>query len=334
MEQKLITDKPGTKVFIYSIPRETATRVDAFTDDNSGRKLKKTKIGRCRDTIQALYNPKFGGLANGLSYKPWTENGEQKVDPETGKKLTLQDKMEQKWGLEPGYLTNRPWRRGDSYRTEDMTYFQRASWKLNDGATVLDLSNFDDEMFYYVCLDSKFVANSEREWRSHQWPKATHYIALQNEAEEIKYKRNEMKSKAFAALHSSDMTPTAKKQFIHILELASTRANVTEEQVNNLLFDYIDSSSFTPGNNIDKFTELYDLLTTATGREELSARHLLKKAVDARVVYEKQGAYTWNKASGPITIGERYSEAVEFLLNPKKQSLVEELEEELKAKLV
>lgn len=62
--------KSSTKVFIQSIPRETATKVSDWTNDTSGKKLKKTKIGRCRDTIMALYNPKYGGLANGLSYKP------------------------------------------------------------------------------------------------------------------------------------------------------------------------------------------------------------------------------------------------------------------------
>lgn len=286
------------------------------------------------DTIQALYSPKYGGLANGLSYKPWIENGEPKVDPDTGKKLTLQDKMERKWNLEEGYLTNRPWRRGDSMRTEEMPYFQKASWKLNDGSTVLDLSNFDDEMFYYVCLDSKFVANSEREWREHKWPKATHYIALENEAEELKHQKNKIKSQAFANLHASSMTSTVKRQMADILELCSSRISLFEEQVDNLLFDYIDKSNFTEGSNIDKFNELFSLQQTATGREDFTARHLLKKAMDYRVVYEKQGGYVWNKASGPITLGETYSEAVEFILNPKKQSLVEELEEEIKAKAI
>lgn len=95
------------KVFIQSIPRETATKISDWTNDSSGKRLKKTKIGRCRDTIQALYSPKHGGLANGLSYKPWMENGKQKVDEQTGRKLTLQDREERKWNLPEGYLTNK-----------------------------------------------------------------------------------------------------------------------------------------------------------------------------------------------------------------------------------
>jgi hypothetical protein len=177
----------STKVFIYSIPRQTATKVSDFTSDVSGKKLKKTKIGRATDGVVALYNPRYGGLANGLSYKPWKEDGKVKVDPDTGRHLTLQDKYEQRFNLDPGYLTNRPWRKGDSHSEEDLTYFQKARWVLNDGCTVLDLDNFDDLMGYHVMLDSKFVANSEKEIS--QWPKATHYIALENEAEEIKFKR-------------------------------------------------------------------------------------------------------------------------------------------------
>lgn len=37
----------------------------------------------------------MGGLLNGLSYKPWMEDGVQKVD-ESGRKLTLQDREEQR----------------------------------------------------------------------------------------------------------------------------------------------------------------------------------------------------------------------------------------------
>lgn len=320
------------KVFIYSKEVETATGIDQWANDTSGRRLKKTKIGRARDTVQALFSSRHGGLANGLSYKPWVVDGVQQKDPQTGKGLTLQDKMEQKWNLDEGYLTHRPWRRGDSVDEEKMTYFQKKSWKLNDGSTILDLSNFDDEMFYYVCLDSKLVANSETELKQGKWPHATHYIALENEAEELKFQKNKLKSQAFARLHHKDMIDSMKKKFIYILGLANTRAEVNVEQAHNTLFDYIDKSSFRPGSNIDRFNELFSLLKTATGREEIEARLLLKKAQDSRVIYEKQGAYKWARSNGLITLGENYAEAIEFILNPKKEALVEELINEIKTK--
>jgi uncharacterized protein with NAD-binding domain and iron-sulfur cluster len=146
-------------------------------------------------------------------------------------------------------------------------------------------------------------------------------------------RENQIKSQAFAALHTKDMTNTMKRKLVSILELATASAQLTQEHVDNLLFDYIDSSTFRPGNNIDKFTEVYDLTKTADGRKELEARYTLKKALDSRVVYEKQDSYIWTRTSGVLTIGETYSEAIDFLLNPSKQALVEELEAELKAKL-
>lgn len=285
----------------------------------------------CRDGVQALYDPKVGGLANGLTYKPWIEAGVAVKDSE-GTPLSLQDKLEKKWNLSKGYLHNRPWRKGDSIKEENFSYYQRKSWKLNDGSTVLDTDNMDDELAYYMYLDSKFVANSEKEWREGKWPKATHYIALENEAEEIKFSRNETKSKAFASLHAEDMTPTVREKICSILELSNSRSFLSPEQSHNLLFEYIDKTTFGPRSNIEKFSEIANSLKTPKGREELEARFLLKKALDFRVIYERQGTYTWPKASGQIVLGENYGEAIDFVLNPKKQALLEELEAEIKAK--
>ena len=99
-----------------------------------------------------------------------------------------------------------------------------------------------------------------------------------------------------------------------------------------MVFDYISKSTFLPGNNIDKFRELFELLKTATGRVEMEARFLLSEAIRSRVVHEKGGTYTWPSPEGALIIGEKYSEAIEFILNPKKQGLVEDLQNEIKAK--
>ena len=50
------------KVFIYSKEVETATGIDQWANDTSGRRLKKTKIGRARDTVQALFSSRYGGF--------------------------------------------------------------------------------------------------------------------------------------------------------------------------------------------------------------------------------------------------------------------------------
>ena len=240
--------------------------------------------------------------------------------------------MEKKWNKPKGFFTNVALMKGDNIKDEDRTYFQRMKWPLQDGSTVFDLDTMDGEMGYYVCLGSSKVANSEKEWRAHLWPKAQWYIALENESDTIKYQRNEIKKKAFAALTDSNLTDIYKRKFISILELSSYKSTLSTEQVENILYEYIEKSTFTPGSNLDKFNELYNLLSTAHGREEIEARYLLKQALDSRIIYEKQGTYTWLRPTGQLVIGERYSEAVDFLLNPKKATEVEELSEMIKAK--
>lgn len=321
------------KVFIYSIPRQTATGVSQFVNDSSGRSMNKTKMGRARDTIRALYDPKVGGYANYISYTPWIdENGTPKTD-ETGKPLMLQSKFEQKWHLQPGFLTNKPWRKGDSIKDEDFTYYMKTSWRLNDGCTVLDLTNMDDELGYYVMLASSLVANSEREYLEHKWPRAQYYIALENESEEIKYGRNAVKSKAFSALHDDKLTDVIKRKLVALLGITSSKSDVTGQQVHNALYEFIDKSSFTPGSNIEKFNTLIRLLDTPDGRETFEARYILKQAMDTRLVIEKQDVYTWNRPRGPIVIGDRYDEAVDFILDPRKATDVEELTQEIANRL-
>lgn len=318
-------------VFVHSIPRESVFGIHEWANTTSGVKMQKTKIGSTKDSIRALYSLSKGGLANYISYTPWIEDGVQVKDSE-GNLLTLQDKMEKKWNKPKGFFTNRALMKGDNIKDEDRTYFQRMKWSLQDGSTALDLDTMDGEMGYYVMLGSSKVANSEKEWREHKWPKADYYIALENESDTIKYKRNEIKAKAFKALNSNEFTDIYKRKAVSILELSSSRSNLTNEQVFNLLYDYIENSTFTPGSNIDKFTELINLLSTAPGREEFEARFLLKQALDSRIIYEKQGSYSWVRPSGTLVIGDRYSEAIDFLLNPKKSTEVEELQEMIKAK--
>lgn len=322
----------GRKVFIKSIPRDTALKLEDWVNDSSGKRMKKTKVGRTRDTIMALYDPKVGGLKNGLSYKPWTEDGKAMKD-EQGHPLTLQQKLEKKWGLPKDYLHNRPWKKGDTTEEEKLSYFQKKTVKLNDGSTVLDLDNMEDELSYYILLDSKLVANSEAEYLAHKWPKATHFIAWENEADEIKFSRTNQKTKAFAFLHDAAMTPTIKRKFVYLLGITSSNIALTDEQVHNLLYDYIDSTTYTPGSNIEKFEELATLLKDKPGRDQFEARYMLKQSTDLRIVYEKSGTYTWVRPDGALELGNTQAESVEFILNPKKQALVEELKDAIKAKL-
>lgn len=322
----------GQKIFIYSVPRSTATGIDRWSNDTSGRSLKKTKVGTTATYVRAVYSDKVGGLKNGLSYKPWYDENGQVMKDQQGNPLTLQDKMEQKWAKPKGYFHNRIRSREQIKAGEPASYFEVKRWRLNDGASMLDMDNMDEELGYYVALDSEKIANSETEYRSHKWPHAEFYIALENESEEIKYSRNERKSKAFASLHSADLTDALKKKFCALLEMTTTKTHVSSEQAHNLLYEYIDKSGFGPGSNLEKFNSLYTRLSTKDGRDFVEAMFTLQKALDHRIVFEKQGTHTWLSPEGPIEIGQTKNEAIEFFLNPKKQSQVQLIEDALKAK--
>mgnify|MGYP000865134365 CR=1 FL=1 len=319
-----------SKIFIYSVPRPSAYGIHDWTNDSSGVKLKKTKLGRTKTIISALYSPKVGGLANYISYTPWMEDGKQVTDSDNNP-LTLQDKLERKWNKPKGYFSNKAFRKGDSLNSEDMTYFQKMAWSLEDGATVIDTDKMDDEMFYYTCLASPLVANSEREWRSHKWPKAEFYIALENESEEIKYSRANLKGRAYAALADTNLTDEERKRIACVLGLISTKSNPTTQNVYNSLFENIEKSEFTETGFINKFLVTYTLLQSPNGRTEFNARYFLQQALDRKIVYERQGTYVWNRPNSPMVIGERLSEALDFILSPKKAIEVEEIEKAIQA---
>ncbi len=323
----------GKKIFIQSIPRETASEVHQFKNPETGRSLNKNKVGDAKTKIQAAPSPKAGGLKNGLSYKPWIEDGEPVM--REGREATLQDKMEEKWRLPKGHLTNRT---SPDFTKFDKkihnSYYHKLKFALNDGSTMLDLDNMDDELIYYMILDHKLVANSYNEWRQHKWPYAEFYIAIENESEELRYQKNERRGKALASLHSPEMTNFMKKNFVFTLELANSVADITDQQIYNLLHDYLEKSTFTPGSNLDKYEHLLLQVSTKTGREDITAKVLLRRALDSRVVYEKSDTYTWVRPKGTIDLGATYREALDFLQNKKKDVLIEDLKEAIKTKLI
>ena len=324
-------------LYIKSIPK-TWTGDDnngslGWVDPKTNKPLNRSKVLQGVGTYFSVgYSPRIGGYATGL-YKPWIENGQQKV--ENGKPLTLQDYYEKKHNVPSGTYHNRPSDvRGQNMNKEETRSFYEINMatRLVDGTNVFNLDEPLNELWYEAFLESPFVANSEKEWREHKWPKAQFYIAMENESDEIKFTRTHKVSKALAQLHDDDLTLPYKRILLVVLGIVNSRTVLSEEQVHNLLFDYIESSKTGVASNIDKFTELFTLLKTPKGKSELEARFLLQKLVDYRIVAEKQGSYTWLKATGPIVLGENYTEAIDFLLSPKKIALVDELKQELSFK--
>ena len=195
----------------------------------------------------------------------------------------------------------------------------------------MDLDNLDDFCFYHVCLESKYVANSEKEWKEHKWQRATHYISHENEPDEIKMRKNNRKALAYRAMTDNDFTLPWKRKVAVILEVATDRVMLSEEQVNNLMYEYIDKSENHDGpTNINKLLAKYAMLTKADTKEQLEAEYLLKSAVDWRIVIEKAGTYTW--LSHDMQIGFNKAEALDFLTDVRKQTFIDELQEEIKLK--
>jgi len=322
-------------VFIYTIPRPSALGLSEWTSDTSGVKLKKTKVGKTADYIRALYSPTIGGLANHISYTPWMEAGEPQLDA-AGKPQMLQTKYEEKWNLPKGFLHNRPFgfHVHSNKAPEELSFFQSYRWKLVDGCTVLDKSKMEDEMGYFTMLASSKVANSEREYRMHKWPKAQWYIALENESEEIKYEKSLAKTHAYAALHSTELTDNYKRKLVSLLGLVDSTSSISQQLIHNTLTAFIENSSAGPGSNIEKFQYYVNLLKTQDGRERFEAMWTLKQAIDLRIIDERQDTYTWKRPSGtPLPIADRYSEAVDFFINPKKSVEQEEIQSQIDAKL-
>lgn len=282
-----------------------------------------------------VYNPKVGGLANYISYNNYTDPLTNKpVLNDKGQPITLQEHLEKKWNKPAGYFTNQA--ASKHYRGDgsDLGYYYQKYWTLVDGTTVLDMANMDDEIGYYVMLASSQVANSEREWKEHKWPKAQWYIAIENESSELKYTRNQILAKAFALLTSSDFTDAIKRKVVSILDIVSSKGPLSTEQVFNLLHEYINSSTFQPDSNIEKLNNLANLLKTKDGQEKFQAMWILKQAQDyGNIIYPKQDTWYWKKDNGQvITIADRYADAVDFITNPKKSAEVEEILNQIKQK--
>jgi hypothetical protein len=322
----------GTKIVVKSIPRTTVTKVSEFRNLGKsgvkGRKLNKNKIfDHCKDGRRALYSKSIGGLKTGLYKIHHTD--------EQGKEITYQEWAENKWNLPKGFLTNRPFRKGDSSKHEDLSYYQKKVWYFNDGTTILDLDNLDDFCCYHMMLESKYFANSEKEWKGHKWPKAEFYISLTNESAELKYKRNRLKTQAFAKLEDNDFTLPWKRKFTVLLGISRSRTTLTEEDVVNALYEFIDQNQTQTGqvkSDVQRFIELYNKLEDADGRERLEKHYLLEELMDYNIVSEKASTYKW--ISKGREIGFSLEEAVDFLNHPKKQSQVDDMIAELKLKKV
>lgn len=331
----------GTKVFIKSIPRDTATKISEAKSSSTGKKLNKNKIGRCKDTIRAMYSATTGRLLTGLTEivnNPYY--GKDKTVPpdfeyiKSKEKCTLQEVLEIKHGVPRGHYTDRPWQPGDGMRESDLTFFQKFRKKLNDGTTILDLNVAHDELAYYMLKASPLVALSNKWEDRSKKPKAEYYISDINESELEKFSKREKYHSLIAKLKDSKFTPSYQAKVAKALDLIKGDTLSMKPETIYLALDAFIEEGYksTKEDKLIKFEETFALISSAEGKERLDAICLLSDLIHARLVNENRGTYTW--LSKGLVFGQRREDAIEFLLDPKKQPEVDEMKRQLKAKLL
>lgn len=315
------------KIFIKTVPgRETATKMHEWRDNKSGKSLRKSKQGGCKDVYCPMHSRKIGALNTGalLDIVDNPYFGEDKSKLGKGweylsdkKEITRQELLEKKHGREPGFYTNRSYRKGD----KDRTFMQTLKLPLNDGTTIWDTNNPIDEIRYFVTLKHPFVAASLEEYHAHKKPKATHYIALQDEDVEVRVKQAKSRNKAIARLEDEDFIDDNKLLVLKALGWNNRQYTMRGKDMYDLINDKIAGAKLNePDNDIVKFNKIYDLLKDEVGRKELSTRAFLQDLLDTRVVSNYKETYTW--ISKGIVLGSRKDgedSVLEYLTDDTKQ---------------
>lgn len=329
-------------VTIKSFPRKSALGISEFRNGTSGKKMNRTKIGNCNDKFRAFQSAKTGKLLTGLAdyvNNPYFES-KRSLPHEFEyvrelSEITLQELLEIKHQRPKGYYTDRAWREGDGLNDTDLTFFQKFKVVLNDGSTLFDLSKPTEELMYHVAKASPLVAASKKPQDKALKPKADYYIADFNESELEKFSKRKEYNKAVAKLDDNKFTTSYKKKVVKALDLAKgDLESVSDEKVYLLLDNYLQEALQTKDKetNLSNFNKMYALTTSKEGRDELEARVFLSDLITYRIISHARGTYTW--LAKQMEIGQRKAEAIDWLTDPRKQPEHNELEKQLKAKLI
>lgn len=336
------------RIEIRTIPgKRSAQGIHNWTSNGKpdGKPLNKTKNGLAGYMYGPLPHAKKGRLTTGLDVlidNPFSEKEIEALSNDWQylkgrKQITRQEWLEAKHNRPKGFYTSEVWIKDKHGHDENMTFMQKFKYRLNDGTTILDTENVMDELAYYMFLDEyKYVAPSHRAYTNglpsgKRFPYATHYIAYEDEDEEVKQSYKSKRNKAIAALETEELNDEVKLQIAK--SLGWHKEGTTPTKLYNAISSRIEAAELkTPGNDVDKFMAKFNLLKDAGGRKQLKAESDLQDYLDARVITNAKETYIW--VSKGLTIGMRRSEAIEYLLDDAKSPEVKEMKKELKAKLI
>ena len=329
------------KVFFYFVPRETATKVHNFSTSD-GRSLNKIKVGKhVGNVYRALKSASTGKLKTGLDVivdNPYKEHSKENIKPGfepyllNKNEVKLQHLLEYKHNVDVNYYTDSApnevaYKHGDTDETLSLPYFQQRETKatITDTGLVLDLDKPEDEIKYYFLKASSKCAPSREKARAgiHEF-----YIGFENEDEEQTYNKSQLVDKAIYMLMNPEFTDQDKLRLAKYLDLVSR--DTSPKRVHTVLRTYIVEKHKDQSTRVKKFINTINSLETPESRERFNATVILNDLVNYYIVTVKQGIYTW-KDTG-LEIGVNKSEAVNFLLNPKKQAEQDELNSKLEYK--
>lgn len=251
---------------------------------------------------------------------------------EEKEKISKQEYFEIKMNKPAGFLTSESRPLFENKVGKGLTYLQRFTKSFYE-TTVLDLDNTEDELTYWLLLQSHSdkCANSETELT----PFTRIFISQVNEDEVKISKKNDIIDDAVAKwvkMRNEESASTITK-FAVILGLA--KGDVNLEKIKNSLSDYIKLQNSKQFERIETFNKLNALLSDAKGIEIFEGKWLLQYAINNRVISDYQGKYIWSSKKGTNLelLGKSYQEALAWILDIDNRNYREELEQELKAKV-
>jgi len=328
------------KVYIYKIPKPSASKITEIINGKTQKRLNQTKIdGKIKEIHQAGLSRSTSKLKTGLDVEvdnPY--KGESINNPEfqflaVQDKVLLQHLIEYKFNLAKGTLTNERPDTSNRKHVENPTYFHRFKFTTNDGLTVLDLNNLDDLLAYYICLNSRRFANSKAEYESGKFPDADYYLAQQDEGDQEKYTKKQIKDKAKAEIILGKVADSdTQKKFVKLLLPTIGKGRLSDIQAYNALSEAIETNErYKDGEDfITKYNKLVKLLQDAPGKARFNALVLIQEGINTYTISEKAGTYTW--LAKDIVIGASKEKAIDFVLDPAKSDMVDELREQIEAK--